>query len=166
MRTNPVLAAICWNALLIGPYTPASPLWIFFSLPTQSTSTKLSLMSADETEKVMQHATDCAEGECSLDEVEDLINVLKVQQKELYDRIENVKGMVKTLEVMNKSEERKVDEVRETVRALFRVFQFGDKASGNDYPSLSKPMGWTGEIGDGPKTAYDSLPPKKWKPKA
>ena len=55
------------------------------------------------------------------------------------------------------------DEVRETVRALYRVFQLGDKASGNDYPALSKPMGWSGEIGNGPKTAYDCLPPKPYK---
>jgi len=57
-----------------------------------------------------------------------------------------------------------VNEMRETARALFRVFQLGDKASGNDYPSLSRPMGWSGEVGNGPTTAYDALPPKKYKP--
>lgn len=122
-------------------------------------------MSAEETDKIMESASSCAEGECSLDEVEDLIDILKQQQKELFERVETVKEMIATLETMNAEPDRKTDEVRETVRALFRVFQLGDKASGNDYPGLSKPTGWSGEVGDGPKSAYDALPPKKWKPK-
>ena len=121
-------------------------------------------MSPDETEAVMKHATDCADGECSLDEVQDLIDILKVQQKELSNRVENVKSMIATLETSNAKSDRKTDEVRETIRALYRVFQLGDKASGNDYPSLSKATGWSGDVGKGPQTAYDSLPPKKWKP--
>jgi hypothetical protein len=121
-------------------------------------------MTQAETEFVLNKASDCSEGECSLDEVHDLIGVLKSQQKELYDRVQIVKSTICTLESLNsKGEARKVDEVRETIRALFRVFQLGDKASGNNYPSLSRPTGWSGDIGDGPKTAYDSLPPKKWK---
>ena len=71
--------------------------------------------------------------------------------------------MISSLEKVNSQDGREVDEVRETLRAIFRVFQLGDKASGNDYPALSKPTGWTGEIGDGPKTAYDALPPKPFK---
>lgn len=122
----------------------------------------MNLMTPGETNKVMTQANDCYEGECSLDEVEDLIQLLKGQQKELYDRVEQVRGMVKTLEASNAQSDRKTDEIRDTVRALFRVFQLGDSASGNDYPSLSKPTGWSGEVGDGPTTAYDSLPPKKW----
>ena len=120
-------------------------------------------MSADEAETVMKHATDCADGECSLDEVEDLIDLLKAQQKELADRVATVKSMIATLESTNAKPDRKTDEVRETIRALYRVFQLGDKASGNDYPSLSKATGWSGDVGKGAQTAYDSLPPKKWK---
>lgn len=121
-------------------------------------------MTPSETEAVMKQAAGCSEGECSLDEVQDLIDVLKSQQKELYERVQTVKNQINTLEVLNsKGDARKVDEVRETIRALFRVFQLGDKASGNDYPSLSRATGWSGDVGDGPKTAYDSLPPKKWK---
>ena len=120
-------------------------------------------MSQDESDAILSHATDCVEGECSLDEVSELINVLKDQQKELSERVESVRDMIKSLEVVNKSDDRSVDEVRETVRAIFRVFQLGDKASGNNYPSLSKPTGWSGEVGDGPTTAYDALPPKPYK---
>ena len=114
----------------------------------------------------MKHATDCYEGECSIDEVDDLIGALQSQQKELSVRLDDIRSMIKSLEIINGKDERAVDEVRETVRAIYRVFQMGDKASGNDYPSLSKPMGYSGDVGKGAKTAYDVLPPKKWKPSA
>jgi hypothetical protein len=117
-------------------------------------------MSHGETDSVFETATNCVEGECSLDEIEGLINLLKEQQKEASVRLDDVKGMIKSLETVNGADDRSVDEIRETVRAIFRVFQLGAKASGNDYPSLSKPMGWSGEVGKGPTTAYDALPPK------
>lgn len=130
-----------------------------------TTTSSLGLMTQEETDKLLNQATDCAEGECSLDEVQDLIDVLKVQQKELYTRVEEIRGMIKSLEIVNnKNDARSVDEVRETVRAIYRIFQLGDKASGNDYPKLSRPTGWTGDVGKGPTTAYDALPPKKYKP--
>jgi hypothetical protein len=129
----------------------------------QAPRTQMNLMPAEDTDSIIAQANDCVEGECSLDEVEDLIQVLKTQQKELYDRVEQIRGMVKSLETGDVQDEREVDQIRETVRAIFRVFQLGDKASGNDYPSLSRPTGWSGEVGDGPTTAYDALPPKPYK---
>jgi len=124
----------------------------------------MSLMTPEEQDALIAQANGCTDGECSLDEVNELIQVLKEQQKELYARVIEVKSVIKTLESVNEKENRQVDEVRETVRALYRIFQLGDKASNNDYPKLSRPTGWSGEIGDGPKTAYDVLPPKKIKP--
>ena len=118
-------------------------------------------MSHGETDIVLETAANCVEGECSLDEIDGLIELLKDQQKEASLRLDDIRDMIKSLETVNDSDERSVDEIRETVRAIFRVFQLGDKASGNDYPSLSKPTGWSGEVGKGPKTAYDALPPKK-----
>jgi hypothetical protein len=120
-------------------------------------------MTVQEADTLFKQATDCAEGECSLDEVGDLIDVFKGQQKELSSRVDELRKMIKSLEDINDKDDRKVDQIRETVRALFRVFQLGDKASGNDYPALSKPTGWSGDVGHGPSTAYDALPPKKWK---
>jgi len=125
--------------------------------------TKINLLSQSDMDSVITQVNDCAEGECSVDEVDDLIAVLKKQQKELYDRVEQIRGMVSSLENINTTDERKVDEIRETVRAIYRVFQLGAKASGNDYPALSKPTGYSGEVGKGPTTAYDALPPKKYK---
>lgn len=123
--------------------------------------TQLNLMSHGETDIVLDTAENCVEGECSLDEIDGLISLLKDQQKEASLRLGEIKDMVKALESVNEADERSVDEIRETVRAIFRVFQLGDKASGNDYPSLSKPTGWSGEVGKGPTTAYDALPPKQ-----
>ncbi len=127
--------------------------------------TCLNLMTQQEVEDLLKYAGECSEGECSLDEVGDLIDKLKEQQKELYDRVITLKATIRQLISVNSKEDRKVDEVRETVRAIYRVFQLGDKASGNDYPKLTKPSGWAGEVGDGPRTAYDALPPKPYKPK-
>merc|ERR1712224_1000130 len=99
------------------------------------------------------------------DEIDGLISLLKEQQKEASVRLDDIKDMIKSLETVNEADDRSVDEIRETVRAIWRVFQLGDKASGNDYPALSKPTGWTGEVGSGPTTAYDALPPKPFNKK-
>ena len=138
----------------------------FFFLPYQipSSSSSLNLISEEEAVAIMTHANDCLESECSLDEVDELISALKDQQRELQKRVDDVGTMIQSLEKVNSSGSgREVDEVRETVRAIFRVFQLGDKASGNDYPALTKPTGYSGEVGKGSTTAYDALPPKKWK---
>jgi polyhydroxyalkanoate synthesis regulator phasin len=127
----------------------------------QAPITQLNLMSASENEAVMKHASDCVAGECSLDDVDELIHILQQQQHELSERLQKVTKLRESLQKVNTQDNRPVDEIRETVRAIFRVFQLGDKASGNDYPSLSKPMGYPGEVGDGPTTAYDALPPKR-----
>lgn len=133
-------------------------------LASPKTNTALNLMSTAEIESIVLAAETCAEGECALDEVEGLISNLQDQQSLLSKRIEEIGGLVKDLEHVNGQDDRPVDEVRETVRAIFRIFALGDKASGNDYPSLSKPMGYSGETSGGGKTAYDVLPPKPIKP--
>lgn len=153
LRTLAVAAAFCatsTEAFAFSRPTLASP----------RTATTLNLMSATEIELVLAEAESCAEGECALDEVGSLIENLQSQQSLLSKRISEIDGLVKDLETANGLDDRPVDEVRETVRAIFRVFALGDKASGNDYPSLSKPMGYSGETSGGGKTAYDVLPPK------
>eukprot|EP00536_Pseudo-nitzschia_multiseries_P000561 jgi/Psemu1/249689/estExt_Genewise1Plus.C_70059 len=126
-------------------------------------ATQLNLMSHEDTENVLETADNCVKGECSLDEIDGLVSLLKDQQKEASGRLQEIKDMIKSLETVNGSDDRSVDEIRETVRAIYRIFQLGAKASGNDYPALTKPMGWSGEVGKGPTTAYDALPPKPYK---
>lgn len=114
-------------------------------------------MSQDETEKLVQHALDCSEGECSVEEVDDLVVMLKDQQKELTARIGKLDTLIKSLKVVNDKSGRKVDEVKETVRAIFRVFSAVDHE--HHYPS-----GFSGDVPKkGSRTAYDVLNPRKWK---
>jgi len=153
LRNLAIAAALC------ATYTEA----FAFTSPTLAppkTITALNLMTANEIELIIGEAEMCAEGGCALDEVESLISNLQDQQSLLSKRIEEIGGLVADLETANGLDDRPVDEVRETVRAIFRVFALGDKASGNDYPSLSKPMGYSGDTDGGGKTAYDVLPPK------
>ena len=111
-------------------------------------------------ENVLGHVEDCVDTECSVEDVDQLISRMKKEQEDLTDKLARVRTMIKSLETVNGRDE---NVITETMRAIFRLFQFGDEASGNDYPALSNPPGWTGEIGDGPKTAYDVLPPKPYK---
>ena len=92
-----------------------------------------------------------------------LIGELMEHQHNLSERLTEINNMITSLEVLNDSDNRKVDQVRETVRAIFRVFQMSAKSSGNDYPALSKPTGYSGEVGSGPTDAYKALNPKPWK---
>ena len=82
-------------------------------------------MSVAEIESVISEAQSCAEGECAIDEVESLITNLQGQQSLLSKRIEEISGLIKELEHVNGQDERPVDEVRETVRAIFRIFSLG-----------------------------------------
>jgi hypothetical protein len=70
----------------------------------------------------MQTAGDCVEGECSLEEVGELIHVLKGTQSELSDRLDKVMNMIAHLQHINQKEERKTDEVRRFVSDMLRVF--------------------------------------------
>jgi hypothetical protein len=128
-----------------------------------SPTVRFGLLTEQESAEIMAKSLECADGECSIEDVENLLSDLKEQQKVLTGRLAEVTQMISSLYGVNKDDERKVDEVRETVRAIARLFLMGDKASGNDYPALSKPTGWTGDVGKGATTAYDALPPKKRK---
>lgn len=114
------------------------------------------LLSEEETNSIIEKAQDCAEGECSIDDVSGLIAELKGQQHEMSARLEEIMNMVAHLQTANEGDKRKKDDVRAYVRDLLRVF---DTSSGGFA------TGFSGEIGDGPTTAYDALPPKKWSPK-
>ncbi|GKY99409.1 hypothetical protein MPSEU_000895600 [Mayamaea pseudoterrestris] len=132
--------------------------------PTRSqsqSSTDLNIMTQEETSALLDRAGACVE-ECSLDNVSELINLLQTQQGQLSERLDEMRRIIESLERVNTHDDRKVDEIRETVRALYRVFQLGSKASNNDYPSLSKPSGYSGDVGDGPTDAYKALKPKPW----
>ena len=70
-------------------------------------------------------------------------------------RLEEMMNMVAHLQKLNKKEKRREDEVRQYVKDLLRVFNPNTKGFAT---------GFTGDIGDGPTTAYKALDPKPWKP--
>jgi hypothetical protein len=70
-------------------------------------------------------ATGCAEGECAIEDVQDLIHNLEEQKKVIYSRLVEITNMIDTLKKVNAGGEREVDQVRETVRAIARLFLMG-----------------------------------------
>jgi hypothetical protein len=87
-----------------------------------STTARHLIMTEEETEGVLKSATDCMESECSLEEVSDLIKVLKETESELETRLEKIMNMIAHLQHINQKEERKTDEVRQFVQDMLRVF--------------------------------------------
>jgi hypothetical protein len=136
---------------------------VHYHLLQMMTATPLHLMAPDQMEALISEATDCSEGECSVDDVGDLLHTLKDQQHDLHAKINEIKAMIKSLEVMN-DKDAKRNEVRETVRAIMRIFSVSD-TSGNDFRPLAGGIatGFAGEVGKGPTTAYDALNPKPYK---
>ena len=115
LRTLAIAAALC--ATSIQGFAP--------SAPSMRVQTARNLMTAEEVKAIIDEAEGCAQGECALDEVEDLISSLLAQQSQLSKRIAEIDGLVKDLEHVNGRDERPVDEIRETVRAIFRIFALG-----------------------------------------
>ena len=114
-------------------------------------------MSDEEQEAILQTVQDCEEHtQCGVDDVSSLLEELKWQEKEMTARLESMGDLIDQLKRLNKAEERNKDEVRAFVSDLLRVFEHGG-------PAFS-PSGFSGDVGSGPMTAYDALPPKKWKP--
>lgn len=141
------LMNVTFNAFIIHYY-------IYLQSAPSSTTCNV-LLSEEETNSIMQSAHDCAEGECSIDDVSELIFELKEQKKEMSARLEEIMNMVSHLQHLNEKEKRKTDDVRAYVKDLLRVF---DNSKGG-YTS-----GFSGDIGDGPTDAYKALDPKPWKP--
>ena len=121
-----------------------------------STTAHRVILSDEETEKILSTADECAAGECSVDDVAELIFELKEQEKEMQERLEKVMNMIAHLQHINEKDERKTAEVRSFVQDMLRVFS-------HEKP-IAPPAGFSGDIGEGAKTAWDVLPPKKWSP--
>ncbi len=127
--------------------------------PITSTAQNV-LLSEEDTQNILQTAHECAEGECSVEDVSELIAELKIQQKEMSTKLEEIMNMVAHLQALNggggagSKEQRNKEDVRAYVRDLLRVF---------DTSSTGFAAGFSGDIGDGPTDAYKALDPKPWK---
>jgi len=120
-------------------------------------------MTEAEADKLMKQASACADGECSVGEVAEFMGGLRDQEKILRNRLDDITSLISSLTALNSAagEDRNTDELRESIRSLARIFTASAKASGNDYPSLSFPMGYSGDVKGGSKTAFDNDMAKK-----
>lgn len=118
------------------------------------------MLTDEETASILKSADECAAGECSFDDVAELIYELKEQQKLMESRLETIMNSVAHLQQLNESvhphQEAKRDEVKALVKDLLRVFST-EKAA---FPAT----GFSGDYSKKTMTAYDVLSPKKWKP--
>lgn len=102
-----------------------------------TTTARHLIMSEEETEAILNHAKECVDSECSIDEVDDLLQVLKSTETELEQRLEQVMNMIGHLQHINEKEERKTDEVRAFVKDMLRVFN-----TDVSFPSSLLSMDW------------------------
>ncbi len=111
------------------------------------------LLNEKETNALLESAHDCAEGECSIDDVSQFIDELKGQQMEMNNRLEEIMNLVSNLQKLNEQKSRNKDEIRAYVKDLLSVFNphMGGWATG-----------FSGDISKKTLTAYDALEPKKW----
>jgi hypothetical protein len=151
MIRSAILVVLCALMSGIEAFAPPS----FNRVSTKVPTTLNVLLSEEETDSILQTAHDCAEGECSVDDVSGLIAELKEQQKAMNTRLTEVMNMVAHLQKLNTQKTRETEDVRAYVRDLLRVF--GSNAKG-------LAAGFSGDVGDGPTDAYKALDPKPWKP--
>jgi len=151
MVRSAIAIALC--ALMSGIEAFAPP--TFTRVATRTPTTLNVLLSEEETDSILQTAHDCAEGECSVDDVSGLIAELQDQQRTLNNRLTDIMNMVAHLQKINTDKKRDTENVRAYVKDLLRVF--GSNAKG-------LAAGFSGDIGDGPTDAYKALDPKPWKP--
>jgi hypothetical protein len=111
-------------------------------------------MTEEEISAVLDKAHACVESECAVDDVNTLISELRDQQKVLSTRLDHIMNVVAHLQHANEQKDRKKEDVRTIVKDMLRVFS----SDAGKYA-----ISFSGDIGDGPTTAYDALPPKPWK---
>lgn len=130
-------------------YRRISECFLNFSKASHSKSALFILLSEEETNEILKAATECAEGECSIDDVTSLITDLEDQKILLQKRLDRTMNLVAQLQHLNEKEEREVSEVRSFLKDLTYVFTHDEKKH--------FATGYSGEINDGPKTAWDVL---------
>ena len=94
--------------------------------PAVSSSARFIILSDAETDAILKSANECAESECSVDDVSDLVHDLKGQQKEMEVRLAKISKMISELEHLSGKEGRDKDEVKSFVKDMLRVFSHGE----------------------------------------
>jgi hypothetical protein len=80
------------------------------------------MISDADTAAILEKAEGCMGEECSIDEVNDLLGLLKKTESDLEVRLKTIVKLVKDLEHLNQKGERETDDVRAFVKDMMRVF--------------------------------------------
>jgi len=123
-----------------GSNVPCLQICYFFSVTlltsiqsaVKSSTARYGLLTVEETNAILEKSTNCAEGECSVEDVDSLLKDLEEQRQILNERLVEVTNMIDSLNKANTAKDRPVDEVRETVRAIARLFVMGVSSSNKD----------------------------------
>lgn len=114
---------------------------------------------------IMNVANLCKDEEfgCDVDQVDAVRQQLIDQATICKQRLDEIDALFEEMHVENTKPEkvRDVDQLKETVRSIARLFMFDN--SDNNYPDTGLAVGFSGERKGGGKTAYDVLPPIKTK---
>mmetsp|Transcript_16351 Transcript_16351/g.23979 ORF Transcript_16351/g.23979 Transcript_16351/m.23979 type:complete len:131 (+) Transcript_16351:93-485(+) len=119
------LACLGLGALRTESFTVAPPTFDRFAVSNgarNSPTARRVLLSEEETNAIMSQSIECSEGECSVEDVNNLIGDLKHQKGELDERLVTVTKLIDQLRTENQKEDRPVNEVRETIKAFTGLF--------------------------------------------
>ena len=97
-----------------------------YTQPAASTTARFIILSDEETDAILKSAHECAESECSVDDVSSLVFELKGQQVEMEARLKKISSMISELEHLSGKSNRNKDEVKAFVKDMMRVFSHGE----------------------------------------
>ena len=99
--------------------------------PAASSTARFIILSDDETDAILKSAHECAESECSVDDVSNLVSELKGQEVEMKARLGKITSMIAELEHLSAKEQRNKDDVKAFVKDMLRVFSHGEVSDNN-----------------------------------
>ena len=79
-------------------------------------------MTDKEVAAILEQANGCVGEECPVDEVDQLLVLLKATERDLKSRMKDVVHMIDELDHLNAKEKRKPDEIKAFVKDIMSVF--------------------------------------------
>jgi len=122
--------------------------------------TPLHLMADKEADALISGAIECADSECSVEDIDNFVSELKSQEKVLQERLAKISSIIASLEGGNVADERDVPYMKSLLADLATAV-FDTRGSHDPNGPSTPPMGYPGDKFKG--DAYSSLNPKQWK---
>eukprot|EP00588_Corethron_pennatum_P027514 CAMPEP_0194317406 /NCGR_PEP_ID=MMETSP0171-20130528/14145_1 /TAXON_ID=218684 /ORGANISM="Corethron pennatum, Strain L29A3" /LENGTH=163 /DNA_ID=CAMNT_0039073977 /DNA_START=51 /DNA_END=542 /DNA_ORIENTATION=+ len=156
-----------FSFFLLSLVTASSSVNAFTSSPFVRTTTQikpaftpLRLMADEEADALISSAMECAESECSVEDIDNFVGDLKSQAKILNERLAKINAIVTSLEGGNVADERDIPYLKSLLGDLATAV-FDTKGSHDPNGPKTPPMGYSGDKFKG--DAYSTLNPKPWK---